>query len=56
MVTLRSFKSLVAIMWKDWKVEKLDVRAALIANGQPTGEHISTETNSCLEFFTCYRS
>ena len=53
MVTLRSFKSRVAIIWK---VEKLDVRGALIANGQPTREHISTETNSCLEFFTYYRS
>ena len=45
LTTVLSFTSLIVIIWEDWKVERLYAGEALVANGQPTVEHIKSESN-----------
>ena len=46
LVTLQSFTSLIVIIWEDWKVKRLYMGAALIANKQPIEEQIKSEPNA----------
>ena len=54
LVTLRSFISLMVIIWEDWKVEKLHVDGALTANRLPTIVQIKAEPNTvATKQFSC---